>query len=186
MFKMSPIIERRLFTSYLLSVMFWTDMYLFTALLVPPLSQPLYLALAIAVAVCIVFFIFFAIMTRLRRPMEIKQEGIRFQNNQALQKGFVLMFWHEARFFACYPEPGPWNDDSVLIYELSSASLVVRWVVVQRRGRFAPLMELFFPFSGEANRQAQALCSLVAARTGLPLYDLSKKKATTRDILSWQ
>ncbi len=92
-----------------------------------------------------------------------------------------------SRFPVYYNDSHKGNNAALLfvdvhIYELSSASLVARWSVVQRRSRFAPLTELFFPFSQEENMRAQALCSLVAARTGLPLYDLSKKNPLVESI----
>ncbi|MBA2286061.1 MAG: hypothetical protein H0W02_11295 [Ktedonobacteraceae bacterium] len=81
--------------------------------------------------------------------------------------------WHEARLFACYPRPNLWRTHVSMVYELSSATDVVSWSWVQRR---VPLSNQPLPLVSfaEHHTQVQALCDLVAARTGLPLYDLSK------------
>ncbi len=83
------------------------------------------------------------------------------------------MAWHEARLFACYPRSDLWHTRVSMVYELSSATDVVSWSWVQRR---VPLSNQPLPLVSlaEHHAQVQALCDLVVARTGLPLYDLSK------------
>jgi len=83
--------------------------------------------------------------------------------------------WQEAKLFAIdgifgarrYPHPS--------IFELSSANAIVRWSWLRRSN----LRVLFIaqPILSEEdyNRQMQSLLSLIAARTGLPLYDLRDK-----------
>jgi hypothetical protein len=76
------------------------------------------------------------------------------------------MFWHEVRLFACYPETGSWENSDVIIYEVASHSFVLQWT--RRRNK------RWYSQGGLNADQHQALCALIAAKTGLPLYDLSK------------
>jgi hypothetical protein len=74
--------------------------------------------------------------------------------------------WEEARLFAITR-----GRHATLSYELASSQASVPWVWV-RRGTFsARLFEPTIP-QYEYDRQMEALLALVAAKTGLPLYDL--------------
>ncbi len=112
------------------------------------------------------------------REITITSEGITgrsrvFSRNDILQVVTVSMLWHEARLFACYPAWGSRKSRGVMIYELSSATQIVRWAWVRHRN---PLHNLEVPVVSldEHNAQMQRLCELVVAKTGLPLYDLGK------------
>jgi hypothetical protein len=106
---------------------------------------------------------------RVRYPIEVTEDGIRFRS----MKGQTLMFWHEIRLFACYAEPGPWHNPPALIYELSSASNVVYWIEIQRKDLLNIFRNPSRPLQ-EHTALMQAFHALIVARTGLPLYDLSK------------
>jgi hypothetical protein len=80
--------------------------------------------------------------------------------------------WEEARLFAIDGVYGSMKYPHPILYELSSARDVVRWGWMRRNS----MRVVFFAQpagSVEAyERQMQGLLSLIAARTGLPLYDL--------------
>jgi|GEM_PF-3130745 hypothetical protein len=116
-----------------------------------------------------------------RRIVDIHQEGIRVKMESlgANESAFPTLFWHEARLFTCYRSLIPWNKASIINYEISSASHVIQWTWVQREKAF-PFSEVpTTPFE-EYQAQMRALCSLVTAKTGLPLYDLSSERARKR------
>lgn len=111
----------------------------------------------------------FVLITRVHYRIEVTGAGIKTRTH-----GGSMVFWHEMRLFACYPEPGPWRNSPALIYELSSASHVIRWQWVRRKSWLYALGGKPAPGFEEHNAQMQALCALAAGKTGLPLYDLSK------------
>ncbi len=80
--------------------------------------------------------------------------------------------WEEARLFAIDGMYGAMKYPHPIVYELSSAYDVVRWGWMRRNN----MRVIFFAQptvpAEEYERQMQALLSLIAARTGLPLYDL--------------
>lgn len=86
-------------------------------------------------------------------------------------KKVTFIPWNEARLFAIIPASPAVRktSGSPTTYELSSANEVLRWSVSERMALFigqAPVA------SDEYRRQMQALLSVIAARTDLPLYDL--------------
>lgn len=136
---------------------------------------PWLLSLTVFVGAAIAFVL--AVLWRHRWMIEVTQEGIRSRVKiwGMSEIGSPLMFWHEARLFAYYRKPIPWNNRSTLVCELSSASHIITWTWVQenkplRIGR-APTI----PFE-EYQAQMHALCALVTAKTGLPLHDLSARQ----------
>ena len=80
--------------------------------------------------------------------------------------------WQEARLFAINGIFGAKKYPYPAIYEVSSAQDIVRWAWIRRNN----VRVLFFARPTvaleEYERQMQALLSFIAARTGLPLYDL--------------
>lgn len=74
--------------------------------------------------------------------------------------------WEDARLFAIAAGTKPTTSPSR--YELSSATAIVRW---NQAKRLLFYVKLQGPFE-EYQQQMAALLSLIAARTGLPLYDL--------------
>jgi len=80
--------------------------------------------------------------------------------------------WQEARLFAIDGVYGSMKYPHPIVYELSSAHDVVRWGWTRRNN----MRVIFFAQptvpAEEYERQMQALLSLIAARAGLPLYDL--------------
>lgn len=80
--------------------------------------------------------------------------------------------WHEARLFAV--DAALNSKKTPDHYELSSATTILRWPWKRKPSRFT---RLSCPFA-EYEWQMKALHSVIAARTGLPLYDL-RDGATT-------
>jgi hypothetical protein len=76
------------------------------------------------------------------------------------------ILWSEARLFAI--DGASASKDPPESYELSSATTIVRWNRQTSASRF---YHLGCPFE-EYDRQMNALLSLIAAKTGLPLHDL--------------
>jgi hypothetical protein len=60
-----------------------------------------------------------------------------------------------------------------MIYEIASANRAVYWVSLQRKVGELTTQVPILPFE-DHRMQMRALCELVTAKTGLPLYDLSK------------
>jgi hypothetical protein len=101
-----------------------------------------------------------------RQQIEVTEHGLCTRYGE--RTGRVM--WEEAHLFALYGTFGAQKSRAVLTYELSSAREIVRWIWVQRKTYVLGLKPTI-PLD-EYNRQMQALLSLIAARTGLPLYDL--------------
>ena len=80
--------------------------------------------------------------------------------------------WQEARLFAIDGMYGAKKYPHPIVYELSSAFDVVRWAWMRRSNRRVIFFAQPTVSAEEYERQMQALLSLIAARTGLPLYDL--------------
>lgn len=81
------------------------------------------------------------------------------------------MLWHEARLFAV--DAALKAKETPNHYELSSAKTILRWPWKRKPSRFT---RLSCPFA-EYEWQMKALHSVIAARTGLPLYDLREGMA---------
>ena len=82
--------------------------------------------------------------------------------------------WRNARLFATCP-CNLWEKRAYAptIYELAGPNTVVRWERLRRKMpfTFAWLCKPSIPFD-EYDQQMDALLSVIAAKTGLPLYDL--------------
>ncbi len=106
------------------------------------------------------------------QQIDVTEEGLTSR-----YKGKVSSIcWSEVTLFATYGAFETQRSKIVGIYELSGANSVVRWKWYKYKRKnllmsLGPIISL-----DEYNRQMQALLSLVAAKTGLPLYDLRKGK----------
>ena len=99
------------------------------------------------------------------RWIEVDQDGLTVRNLFWSKR----ILWHEARLFAVDPAL-----DALKGYELSSATTILRWPWKRKPSRFT---RLSCPFV-EYEWQMKALHAVIAARTGLPLYDLRDEVAT--------
>ncbi len=99
--------------------------------------------------------------------------GVRLRTLPLVFRGMVR--WNEAHLFAVYNAPGVLSSGAMLTYELSSASSIVRWTRVLRPNALGLHMDPGMPLA-EHTQAMKALCQLIAAQTGLPLYDLRKER----------
>lgn len=146
--------------------------------LVPPLPHhralphiSIFIVLGISVIFILLYcgLIFGILYAKVRQQLTVTEHGLIMVG---LLPKVHSVSWQEARLFAIdgiyglkkYPYPS--------IYELSSANDVIRWGWMRRNSARA----LFFAQptlpAEEYEKQMQGLLSLIAARTGLPLYDL--------------
>lgn len=128
-------------------------------------SQQFLLFLVISLPVIIlpipvVPFIFFL---RSKRSIEVTADGLKVNDVSAVH----YVPWNEARLFAIYMGK---KDTPPTYYELSSAKDIVRWGWTHKFTNFST--EVPTVPVDEYHRQMQALLSLIAAKTRLPLYDL--------------
>lgn len=134
----------------------------------PP--EPPYAAL-IAVGICLFWSALVASIPLLLgwRSIKVTERGIKVQECTFYSWGCHMSIkWSEIRLFAIYRTRKP--TDPRVCYELAGRTAIVRW---RRMRPDAP-----FPFTkppasfDEYDRQMDALLSLIAAKTRLPLYDL--------------
>ncbi|HXR65761.1 MAG TPA: hypothetical protein VN729_07555 [Ktedonobacteraceae bacterium] len=125
--------------------------------------------LAITIAIMGIMALQFVVLWRQRTTVIVCQDCIQTRRPNGHMD--LLLYWRDARLFACYRQPYRWSKGWVITYELASSYQVVRWKWVQKND---PLRIDQQPILSYEEHQAQmrALCSLVAAKTGLPLYDL--------------
>jgi hypothetical protein len=109
------------------------------------------------IAVLLIFFL------RRRRGIEVSENGLTLYD----VSGAHYVPWNEARLFAIYMGK---KDAPAISYELASAKDIVRWTWLRKFSKFNT--ELPTTSIEEYNRQMQPLLALIAARIGLPLYDL--------------
>lgn len=102
--------------------------------------------------------------------IKVTEKGVKAQEGSILSIGCNLrtIEWSEARLFAIYPTRN--RSDPPRFYELVGANAIVRW----RRVRPGDALRLTKPPTSfeDYDRQIEALLALIAAKTGLPLYDL--------------
>ncbi|MHB8598683.1 MAG: hypothetical protein ACYDER_17940 [Ktedonobacteraceae bacterium] len=105
-----------------------------------------------------------------RQKVEVTEQGLRVRYGGKRS----VMRWEEVRLFAMYNTYSMQKNGSTITYELSSATDIARWAWVLRPNSLHIQMVPTGPFE-EYTRQMQALCALIVARTGLPLYDLRQE-----------
>lgn len=76
------------------------------------------------------------------------------------------ILWHEARLFVV--DAALKADNKANRYELSSTTSIMRWTIAQKPSHMNKLSCSFEEYTW----QMKALHAVIAARTGLPLYDL--------------
>ncbi|MHB8598963.1 MAG: hypothetical protein ACYDER_19380 [Ktedonobacteraceae bacterium] len=135
---------------------------------------------ALFIIAAVIFFIMLlisgllvaAMYYRVRQQITVTQDGI-------LMFGFRKIHairWDEARLFAIIGLYGAKKYKNPFFFELSNANEVIRWNWIRKNTR--KLIFFAKPTIPQADydRQLQALNSLIAAKTGLPLYDLRERK----------
>jgi hypothetical protein len=116
------------------------------------------------------FFVIFALAVGFRperKTLEITETGIYHRQtghpDQSIQ-------WQDVRLFAIAASRGSKSNPPQVVYTLASPEAFVMWGRIHRLDWNA-YERPTAPFE-EYNQQMEALLSLIAARTGLPLYDL--------------
>ncbi|MDQ2714731.1 MAG: hypothetical protein M3Z08_07485 [Chloroflexota bacterium] len=132
----------------------------------------------IFVIVLLALLTYFLFMRYQTQEITLTEEGIstRYMGQER------RLCWEEARIFAVYDAQGIKKSVFAQTYELSNAQTVVRWG--QQR-----LANPFFVVQSSVNKredfnwQVGQINALVAARTGLPLLDLSDRSQARRPAL---
>ncbi|HEY7348270.1 MAG TPA: hypothetical protein VH599_08095 [Ktedonobacterales bacterium] len=94
--------------------------------------------------------------------IEAREEGLTIRSRFRRRS----IHWDEARLFAI--DATVKTDQTPDRYELSSATTILRWSRKLESSRFTRLSSPIQEYA----RQMDSLLALIAARTGLPLYDL--------------
>lgn len=115
--------------------------------------------------------LFFVLRSRMCYSVTADEEGITSIHNGKTTR----INWPDARLFAVVDNR---KAHRVKIYEVSNAETIVRWLAIPPH--VTPLQAMWKPENSsyeEYERKDQALLSLVAAKTGLKLYDLGESVA---------
>lgn len=123
----------------------------------------LFLVISLPVIILPIPVVPFAFFLRSKRSIVVTAHGLRVKD----AGGVHYVPWSAARLFAIYKGK---KDASLTYYELSSAKDIVRWEWTRKFRKLKT--EVPNVSMDEYNSQMQALLSLIAAKTGLPLYDL--------------
>lgn len=162
----------------MLAIVFaFSIVYIYPTMLMPHHPVPLSTLYAIAGVVIIVLallgaLIFFVTYYRVRQQITVTQNGILMLGVRKVHS----IRWDEARLFAIDSLFGAKKVPDPFLFELSSANDIIRWNWLRKSTRrMIYLAQPAIP-PAEYERQMHALNSLIAARTGLPLYDLREKR----------
>lgn len=139
-------------------IFFWSYVWPNTGPVIHTLALTLAVMLAISTGVLLPIY----------RWIEANQDGLTVRN--IFWSKSIL--WCDARLFAV--DAALKAKQTPDHYELSSAKTILRWPWKRKPSRFT---RLSCPFA-EYEWQMKALHSVIAARTGLPLYDLREGVAT--------
>jgi len=129
--------------------------------------------LSVLVLTVLVLLLVAIVFATSRQVLEVTEVGVRLRASPLVFRGMVR--WNEAHLFAVYNDPGVLRSGAMLTYELSSASSIVRWTRVLRPNALGLHLDPGMPLA-EHTQAMKALCQLIAAQTGLPLYDLRKER----------
>ena len=129
--------------------------------------------LSLLLLTVLVLLVVAAVFATSRQVLEVTEVGVRLRASPGVFRGIVR--WNEAQLFAVYNTPGVLRSGTMLTYELSSASSIVRWTHILRPNALGLHRDPGMPLA-EHTQAMKALCQLIAARTGLPLYDLRKER----------
>lgn len=129
------------------------------------LSEALLVVLFLGPCVLVMSFLFF-----FRTSVSVTETSLKIP-------GMGEISWQEAHLFACYHVPSLiFGRRSAIWYELSSPDTVLIWQYITDPQSPLTTWKPSLP-PEDYRQQMQALCHLVVARTGLPLYDLTQPVA---------
>lgn len=135
----------------------------------PNASHAIFISLIVTSSVLLILIILSFIV--LRQSIGITEQGMRIESTIIVQR----IRWQDVRLFAILSANLLSKKNHLTGgYELSSPGTIVRWMRLSPGVRFSLfrfMLKPALPFD-EYDRQMDALLSLIAAKTGLPLYDL--------------
>ncbi|HZU65635.1 MAG TPA: hypothetical protein VFA09_00030 [Ktedonobacteraceae bacterium] len=155
--------------------------FVFFPTLFPPLPHhhtlpSIFVIIVIAVFVVLMLLyggLLFGVMYfKARQHLTVTENGL-------MMFGFLKVHsvpWQEAKLFAIDGLFGAKRYPHPTIFELSSANDIVRWTWMRRSSFRVVFYARPVLSEEEYNRQMESLLSFIAARTGLPLYDLRDKR----------
>jgi hypothetical protein len=108
-----------------------------------------------------------------REQLVLTEDGLTISN---LWGGQRVILWEEARLFAFDGCLVRGRKSFTFLFELSSDTEVICWEWVVYINTALPPQTNSPLFSQGHDLQLEALLSLIAGRTGLPLYDLQEYK----------
>ena len=139
---------------------------------VPSLFMPIFIGIAVALILIYCVVIFAILYNKSRKQLTLTEHGLIIPS---FRKAHSIS-WQEARLFAIDGIFGAKSYPHPAIFEVSSARDIVRWGWVRPNS----VKVIFFAKptvpTEDYNQQMEAVLSLIAGRTGLPLYDLRDKK----------
>jgi hypothetical protein len=157
--------------SSLIGVLFFlvTFWLLFTDGLAGPGTDPLFTIICLialfSIAIGFAIFLSFVFIRYGYNEITATEAGLAIRERTATR----YIPWHEARLFAIIP--GIKRSGPPTFYELSSAATFAAMTRLRCNTLFPFNRKPALPFD-EYDRQMEALLSLIAAKTGLPLYEL--------------
>ncbi len=135
---------------------------------IPPIVMYITLAAFVVVTFVLCGVLFGRFYYKARQLLTVTETGLIKPGFRKVQS----ISWKEARLFAINGIYGAKKYQHPSVYELSSANEVIRWTWMRPNS----VRVLFFAkptiAKEEYDQQMQSLLSLIAGRTGLPLYDL--------------
>jgi hypothetical protein len=135
----------------------------------PNASYAIFISLIVTGSVLLIIIILSLIL--LRQRIEITEQDMRIKSTIMVQR----IRWQDARFFAVLSANLLSKRNHLTGgYELSGPGAIVRWMRLTPGRHFSLFRFMLKPAlpSDEYDRQMDALLSVIAAKTGLPLYDL--------------
>jgi len=130
------------------------------------------LGFSIIIGIFLVTFLFmlgtlsFSLRSRMFYQVDVNEQGITVRHNKIT----THMDWNAASLFAVNAVKKPRRPR---VYELSNSDTIARWIWIPPNITFFYPLRPTLPF-GEYNEQMRALADFVAAKTHLPLYDISE------------
>ncbi len=113
------------------------------------------------------FFVFILSLFAVRQQIQVTSKGLKVRDARSNSS----IRWDDVKLFSLQRSK---KRAPIIFYELStSANVLSHGVLLQRLQRNAPI-QFYKPVTSfdDYDRQMEALLSLIAAKTGLPLYDL--------------
>ncbi len=130
------------------------------------------LLIGLMIVIAIIWLIaFFILRSRMQYNVTVDEEGIASMHNGKTAR----INWADAQLFAVVDNK---RAHRIKVYEVSNAETIVRWLTIPPH--VTPFQAMWKPAHisyEEYARKEQGLLSVVAAKTGLKLYDLGESVA---------